>query len=129
MVEDEEMVRQVARDVLELGGYTVVTAEDGEEALRVVRSRGDEVDVVVLDLVLPRMGGAATLCALHAEQPELPVVLCSGYSEAEVMLVHGRLDYAGFLAKPYTPAELREQVSRALSAAGDARAAAACQDP
>jgi CheY-like chemotaxis protein len=98
--------------VLEREGFTVQTARDGVEALRLFRAKAASIGVVLLDLTMPRMGGAETLRELRRLQPDVRVILMTGYADAtgELLLE----DLAGFLPKPYEPKQLVETVRRAL---------------
>jgi CheY-like chemotaxis protein len=75
------MVRRLARLVLEKSGYKVITAENGADALAIFKARQDEIDLVILDLVMPVMGGRDACEAMRVLRPELKVVFASGYSE------------------------------------------------
>jgi signal transduction histidine kinase/ActR/RegA family two-component response regulator len=116
LVDDEESVRNVAKAILKRAGLRVLTAVGGREALDLVRGKGGKVNVVLLDLVMPRMNGKEVLEALRALDPDLPVILSSGYSaEQETgaqLATHGP---TSFLPKPYRPAELLEKVCEVLA--------------
>jgi PAS domain S-box-containing protein len=123
VVDDEPMLRDIARTMLEQRlGYKVITAGDGFEAVEIFRSRKDEFSLVLLDLSMPGMNGWETLSALRALRPDIPVVLASGYDEAQVMQCDHRDRPQAFLHKPYLTADLRE----ALAAA---QRQASAQDP
>ncbi len=79
LAEDDPAVRELVSRVLETAGYSVIAAEDGEKALQLFLERGDEVDLALLDVVMPGMGGAALARELRARVPELPLLLMSGY--------------------------------------------------
>jgi CheY-like chemotaxis protein len=99
--------------MLEFLGLTVVQAGDGEEAVEVMRRHGGEIDVVLLDLTMPRMDGAATLDRILEIRPEARVILCSGYDEPDLReRMAGRL--AGFLAKPFDLGKMESALSRVL---------------
>ena len=100
LVEDEPRVRSQARRLLQRSGYEVVEASDGVEAKRIFAERQDDIDVVVTDVVMPIVGGVELVATLRAVQPELPVVLVSGYTAEEQDLPLG--DRTAFLTKPYT---------------------------
>jgi PAS domain S-box-containing protein len=101
VVDDEPAVRNLARRVLTRAGFTVLCASSGEEALERFRERSGEVRAVVLDLTMPGLSGAEVLAALRGLRPDLPVVVCSGWSEAEsaARLRDQRPD--AIVAKPY----------------------------
>jgi len=100
-VDDESTILALARDVLELNGYRVLTARNGEEALRIYREQHAAIDLVLLDLTMPVMGGVECFRQMRAIDPGVRVIISSGFSSessaAEVMR-EGALD---FLAKPY----------------------------
>jgi two-component system cell cycle sensor histidine kinase/response regulator CckA len=115
VVDDEAGVRSVARRCLRRGGYEVIEARDGLEALDVFEEH-ENIDLVLLDLTMPRLDGMKTLSRLRARQPDLRVVLSSGFSEHEVTEQLGLLQQqALFLPKPWTWEELLGVVGRALS--------------
>jgi len=110
LVDDEEAVRGLARRVLERGGYQVLEAESGEDALSALADHRDSVRAVVLDLTMPGLGGEATLQKIREENPGLPVIVSSGYVPEE----EGALAGLPFLAKPYRPSELVDAVRKAM---------------
>jgi len=101
VVDDEEPVRVLLQRILEEGGYTVLLARDGIEAMGLYAERSTEINLVVLDIIMPRMGGRKTYERLQEINPQVKVLLTSGYSEdgqARDMLAAGA---RGFLQKPY----------------------------
>jgi two-component system, cell cycle sensor histidine kinase and response regulator CckA len=114
-VEDEDPVRAIAVRALARLGYSVLAARDGGEALSLAASHAGRIDLLVTDLVLPRMDGREVARRVSAVRPGLPVLLTSGYSE---VLPGGPLeDGTLFLQKPYTPAELAARIAEALRGA------------
>jgi nitrogen-specific signal transduction histidine kinase/CheY-like chemotaxis protein len=122
VVDDEEVVRKTARVALQRNGYRVVTAEDGQAAVNLFESMAGEIELVVLDLTMPVMGGEAALEHLRRIDPEAKVLLSSGFSFAEVTQRFQGRGLAGFLQKPYTASQLVEEVQRAVSRNGSAQA-------
>jgi PAS domain S-box-containing protein len=115
VVDDEEVVRSVAEEFLRHLGYDVVTASDGQEAVETYARCGREIDAVVLDMIMPRMGGRDCFRALRALNPDVRAVLSTGYGSdvvAQQMLDEGM---RSFVAKPYRLEELADAVARALS--------------
>ena len=115
-VDDEEFVRYAARAQLEALGHQVTLARDGEEALALFRLHQAELDVVVLDLTMPRMDGAACFRALKALAPDVRVVLSTGFGRdgaVEALLEQGA---AGVLEKPYRQAQLAQAIAQARAA-------------
>ena len=101
VVDDEESVRKLLRRILEEGGYSVLLATDGVKAVELYTRLSAEIDLVVLDIIMPRMGGRETYERLREINPGVKVLLSSGYSEngqAQDILAAGA---RGFLQKPY----------------------------
>jgi len=117
LVEDEEIMRNMAQTMLTRLGYKVLTAKDGVEATEVFKKHLNEIDVVVSDLSMPRMDGWETLSALRRISPDIPVVLVSGHDESKVTTDdHVELPQV-FLQKPYQKAALKEALVRAMKGA------------
>lgn len=114
LVDDEEALRMVGSQLLEAMGFAIVTAGNGREALHIFRERRDSIDLVLMDLVMPEMGGLETYRELRRLSPRVPVVICSGYSDDGVGDEIGDDSRAGFLEKPYRPDHLRELLMKML---------------
>jgi two-component system cell cycle sensor histidine kinase/response regulator CckA len=115
VVEDEPAVRQLACRVLAGLGYKVLSASNGQEALRVAREhKGSPICLVVTDVVMPLMGGRTMADWLEITHPDLKILFTSGYTD-DAIAHHGVLD-AGveFLSKPYTPVTLARKVRELL---------------
>jgi two-component system cell cycle sensor histidine kinase/response regulator CckA len=116
LVEDEKAVRAAAREFLELCGYTVLPAENGEDGLRVARDYVGHIHLMVTDVIMPRMGGAKLAEQLAAERPQMKVLFLSGYAESTI-LQHGVIDMASrFLQKPFTLTSLARKIREILQA-------------
>jgi two-component system cell cycle sensor histidine kinase/response regulator CckA len=121
VVEDEVSIRTLARKVLESGGYRVVEAKSGPEALERVRGSGDPIHLLVTDLVMPEMAGTELASRLLESRPELRVLYMSGYSD-DAVVRHGLLEHRHhFLPKPFTPQVLLRKVREVLDAPEDQR--------
>jgi len=95
-------------------GYEVLTARDGLEALEIYRAQHSGIDLVVMDLTMPRMDGREAFEEMQKIQPDIRVILSSGFSEQEsVPQILGK-GLAGFLQKPYTIKDLRRMVQESL---------------
>lgn len=114
VVDDEEIVRRIARAALDQMGYQVIEAENGVQAVELFRIRHDEVSVVILDLTMPVMSGEETLRKLRAIDPQVKVILSSGFNEADATKHFAGKNLAGFLQKPYTLTRLSERLQAAL---------------
>lgn len=117
VVDDEPGVREVAGAMLRRAGLFVLLAADGAEAVEQYRSHAASIDAVLLDLTMPRMGGAEAFEAIRAIRPDARVILTSGYSEEEAGSRFVGRGLAGFLQKPFTGDELAAAVSAALDGA------------
>ncbi len=114
VVDDEELVRKVAKTCLEKEGYSVVTASSGHEAIELFRARGSTIDVVLLDVVMPDLNGAEVLTQLRSIRPQVKALVSSGYSEAAASAQIGQVEVAGFVQKPYTMQALCSAIRQAL---------------
>jgi CheY-like chemotaxis protein len=102
VIDDEEQVRAVLVAMLKVRGFTATAAADGESGLELFRAKPDFYDVVVLDLLMPGMGGEQVFRLLRAIRPNIRVLLVSGYSEGDILGRLGGGRALGFLAKPFT---------------------------
>ncbi|MFO7627900.1 MAG: CheR family methyltransferase [Candidatus Fermentibacteraceae bacterium] len=115
VVDDEEMVRGILADLLISGGYHVLTAADGENALRVFRRDPEAVDLVLMDMTMPRMNGLDAFLEMKKLKPSVRVMILSGHSAAGTAHELRRHGIRGVLQKPITARPLLEAVSAALS--------------
>jgi len=114
LVEDESVVREMAMTMLTRLGFSVLEAEDGLEGVEVFRQHQDRIRFVISDLSMPNMDGWELLTALRQLAPDLPVILASGYDQAQVLAGdHAALPQA-FLNKPYQMAGIRAAIRQAL---------------
>ncbi len=119
LIEDEEMVREMATAMLKRLGFNVLAAQDGPAALEVFRKQPSEIRVVICDLSMPRMNGWKTISALRQIRANIPVVLASGHDESKVLIgEHPDIPYQGFLHKPYEKAVLKKALLRAMEYTG-----------
>jgi two-component system, cell cycle sensor histidine kinase and response regulator CckA len=114
LVEDEPMVRAVAERALTRHGYTVITADNGEEALEVL-ARGEQIDLLLSDVVMPGMDGPTVVREARKSRPELKILFMSGYAE-EQLRNSIDVDNVNFLPKPFSVQELAEAAKRTLAA-------------
>jgi len=114
LVEDEEQVRLIAKALLKRFGFTVLEAVNGKEALELYRKNATDITLVVTDMGMPIMDGYELFNELKKLKPELPIIISSGYGDAEVS---SRIDMdkiAGLISKPYGSDQLREVLKKAL---------------
>jgi two-component system, cell cycle sensor histidine kinase and response regulator CckA len=115
VVDDEEIVRNVTNTLLKKGGYSVLTAEDGEEALRLLGARPQDIDVVLLDLSMPKMDGIETFDRMREICKHLPIILSSGYNEQDATRAFAGKGLSGFIQKPYRIEELLKKITDACN--------------
>jgi CheY-like chemotaxis protein len=116
VVDDEEDVRRVARRMLEESGFTVLTANDGREALDVFREHSDAIVAVVLDLTMPFLSGEGVFREMRRMRADARVILSSGYNEQEAIDRFAGKGLAGFLQKPYRSETLLETLHEIMNA-------------
>lgn len=114
IVDDEEMIRGICHEMVNELGFEALMADSGTEALRIVREMGERIDLVLLDHSMPGMDGVAVFRELRSIQPDIPVLLASGYSEEVVADSFKGLDPNAFIQKPFNLDRLRGEVCRAL---------------
>jgi two-component system cell cycle sensor histidine kinase/response regulator CckA len=114
LVEDEEGVRELARDILRASGYTIIEARNGSEALLLSERHQGPLDLLLTDVVMPRMSGRELAERLAPLRPSMSVLYMSGYTDGAVIR-HGVLGAdTAFLQKPFTPATLVQRVRETL---------------
>ena len=115
LVDDNESVLDMACDILsQYGGYTTISAESGEEAVKIYEEKKDQIDLVIMDVEMPGMGGYECLCELMKIKPETKIIMSTGYSADEKVqkaLEAGAADYIG---KPYRLIDMVEKVREVL---------------
>jgi two-component system cell cycle sensor histidine kinase/response regulator CckA len=112
LVEDEPMVRSVAERALTRHGYTVITADNGEDALAIL-DKGEPIDLLISDVVMPGMDGPTMVREARESRPELKILFMSGYAE-EQLRKSIDLENVNFLPKPFSVTELAEAARRAV---------------
>jgi len=117
LVEDEEGVRELARDILRANGYTVIEARNGAEGLLLGERHQGPLDLLLTDVVMPRMSGRELAERIAPLRPDLSVLYMSGYTD-DAVIRHGVLGAdTAFLQKPFTPAALVQRVRETLDLA------------
>ena len=114
VVDDEKIIRDLVKRLLSNASYTVLLAESGAEAVEIYREQGDKIDLVILDIIMPEMGGQETYERLREIDPNVKVLLSSGYSQngqAQEILEAG---VQGFLQKPYDLSQVLYKVREVL---------------
>ncbi len=116
IVDDEESLRSLMADALQAEGATVIQAVDGEDGIEQFHEHRSVLDAVVLDLTMPKLNGEEVFRQIKALRPDLPIVLCSGYTQEDVAKQFVGVELDGFIEKPFTPSQLIEKLRVALYA-------------
>jgi len=114
VVDDEEIVRELASEILSSYGYRVMLAKDGAEAIHIYKAFGHNIDLVLLDMVMPRMSGKEAYAKLKKISPGIKILLCSGYSSHNQEVEMLRENGLPFISKPYKIKELLGKVRQVL---------------
>jgi two-component system, cell cycle sensor histidine kinase and response regulator CckA len=114
VVDDEKVVRDLAKRTLERYGYVVLVAHDGPSAIDICKRHSGDIALAILDLSMPEMGGVEALPELRKIRPGVKVVVSSGYSEDETMTLFQGQPVSGFVQKPYSATRLAETVGHAI---------------
>jgi PAS domain S-box-containing protein len=115
LVDDEETVRMVTRGMLEVLGFEVIIATDGQEAVDTFREYKEQIKLVILDKKMPRMNGEEAFSEIRSIRPDAKVILCSGEDEEKATQSLRGLGLTGFIQKPFRLASLRQQLYDTLS--------------
>lgn len=114
LVDDEEILREVGQALLEDLGYRVYLAEDGEEAIEIYDREKNNISLVILDMLMPIMGGKETLLYLKEKYPDIRVLISSGFHQDGTVQELKEIGAKGFLQKPYLRQELCKAISDAM---------------
>jgi CheY-like chemotaxis protein len=115
MVDDELSVRDLGKSILERFGYQVIPAKGGKEALELYQQQKDKINLVILDLIMPDLGGVETLRELKKIYPDIKVLISSGYSSNGTTQEVIDIGIKGFITKPFTIKELLKEVKRIIT--------------
>ncbi|RMF83444.1 MAG: PAS domain S-box protein [Nitrospinota bacterium] len=115
LVDDDPTIRELGRDILSLKGYPVMTAENGMEALQLYQEHGEEIALVILDMVMPKMSGRETFHALRRLNPAVKIILSSGYSQEHELRDLLEQGVETFIPKPYNVQKFLGVVDAILS--------------
>jgi PAS domain S-box-containing protein len=115
LVDDEEGLRSLMAQALEAAGCKVFQAADGEEGVEQFRAHAYHIDVTLLDLTMPKLSGEEVFQQIVDTRPDACVILCSGYTEEDVVRQFAGRHLAGFIEKPFRPSDLIEKIRSALA--------------
>jgi PAS domain S-box-containing protein len=119
VVDDERLIRMTAKLALERYGYTVLLAENGQQAIEIFHERAGEIDLILMDLTMPVMGGEEAIRHLKVSNPAVRIILSSGFNEVEAIQRFTGKGLAGFIQKPYTAAALATKVKSVLDSTAE----------
>ena len=114
LVDDEESVLNISKEMLSDFGFETITASDGKEALEIFKQQHNQIRFVLMDLTMPKMDGEEAFREFRRIDPTVKVIICSGYNEQEVSQKFVGKGLAGFLKKPYLFSELQKVVQAIL---------------
>jgi two-component system cell cycle sensor histidine kinase/response regulator CckA len=114
LVDDEEAIRQIGKELLEDMGFQVLLAKDGQEAVEVYRRKEGEIDIVLLDIMMPNMNGSEAYDRLKAMNPNVKVLLWSGANVNDVAAQMLKRGCNGFIQKPFSIHKLRNKIGQIL---------------
>ncbi len=115
LADDEAVVLEVARELLEHLGFNVLTAEDGTDAVEVLRAEPKTIDIALLDMTMPKLSGQEAMVLMREIRPGLPIVLASGYSRDTAICADATNRPDAFIQKPYELDSLRQTMARIIS--------------
>ncbi len=115
VVDDEEIVRDLTLEILSAYGYNVLLAQDGREAIHVYKAFGHTIDLVLMDMIMPRMGGKEAYEKLKEINPDIKVLFCSGHGSDHQVCKELRESGLPYSGKPFTIDELVRKVRQILN--------------
>lgn len=115
IIDDEEMIRELAREILEMEGYKILCAQDGIEGISIFKDSKEKIDCIILDLTMPRMSGRETFLKLRKINRDVNIILSTGHSKDETAQEIIALGVQGVVQKPYRIEELLRAVQKILN--------------
>ena len=116
VAEDEQVLLEMVSDLLEDHGYSVLPARDGNEAVSIFQEKAQEIDLVILDVVMPNLGGREAYERIKEIRPSVPVLFSTGYSANVLDSDFMKINKPALLQKPYSPLALYKIVREQLAA-------------
>lgn len=113
-IDDEAVIRELGKEILEYCGYRVILAVHGDDGIRIYSEKKDSIDLVILDMVMPEKGGKQVFKEIRSIKPDTKILLCSGYGQEQYFHELFEGGAAGFLQKPFQFTELVGKVEKAL---------------
>jgi DNA-binding response OmpR family regulator len=115
LVEDEEIIREVTQHALELAGYQVIVANDGAQAFALFHANRAKIALVLTDMMMPIMDGAALVAAIRRADSKVAVIAASGLNDHNNQIKAATAGITHFICKPYTTVDLLASIRRALN--------------
>lgn len=122
IIDDDEMVRDVTYETLKRLGYQTLMAEDGKEAVEIARAHPGAIQLALLDLAMPVMGGAEAFPLLKEARPDMKVIICTGFEQGTASKALMDAGVSAFLLKPFGPSTLAQEIRSALDGAATSEA-------
>lgn len=117
-VDDEDPIRQTAKKILESYGYTVTLFKNGIEALKEFEKRSDQFDLIITDMNMPLMAGDKFSIKLKIKRPDIPIIICTGFSETLTEEIAASIGISRFLMKPIVMKDLAQKIREVLDEKG-----------
>jgi DNA-binding NtrC family response regulator len=114
LVDDDDLVRQTARQMIEMGGYKVLTARNGDEALEIYSTNRHEISLIIVDLIMPGMSGKQCLSEILRIDPGAKALVASGYSSNGLSQEQKKDGARGFIKKPYDAKDILAAIRKVL---------------
>ena len=114
VIDDEELIRFIASSILKSLGYRVIVADNGLEGVNIFREMSGQIDLIILDMIMPGMGGREAFSRLREIRSDIPIIIASGFAKEEDMTELNKLGVNGFLNKPFRKVELAGIVGKSV---------------
>jgi len=114
IIDDEEVIRVTGKAILEDAGYSVLLAHDGIDGLNVFEEHKDEIDLVILDMVMPKMNGREVFYEIKSLKPDTTILIASGFTKNEKLSELKENGLAGFISKPFSGKSLKNEVEKQI---------------
>ncbi len=114
IADDDAAVQLLLGRLLKLKGFSIVEALDGPSVVEALRSHGEEVRLILLDLTMPGLSGIEMMRQIREIRPDVPILVMTGHREGDILSQLDRDEIAGFLGKPFQPPELLETIQAIL---------------
>jgi len=114
LVDDDALVRATCAEILQVLGYTILQAEDGQYAVEMMQKHGDTVDLILMDMVMPRMVGTAAATQIRQLYPDVPIIFATAYDQSISIKATKNFAHSMLMSKPFAPDTLQENIEAFL---------------